>query len=52
MKTSKVTVLPYDTGWQSDFEKIKNEIENAIGDLIIDIEHVGSTSVQDISTLP
>ena len=52
MKTSKVTILPYDTGWQSDFEKIKNEIENAIGDLIIDIEHVGSTSVQGMSAKP
>lgn len=45
MKTKKVIVLPYDTAWASDFEKIKKEIENALDDLIIRTEHVGSTSV-------
>ena len=47
MRTRKVVVLPYDVAWQSAFEKIKGEIEEAIGDLIIGIEHVGSTSVED-----
>ena len=32
MKTAKVVVLPYDTAWKSDFEKIKNEIESVVGD--------------------
>ena len=45
MKTKKVTLLPYDVAWAYDFEKIKNEIEDALGDLIIRTEHVGSTSV-------
>jgi GrpB-like predicted nucleotidyltransferase (UPF0157 family) len=45
MRTNKVIVLPYDRAWKSDFEKIKAEIETALGDLIIAIEHVGSTSV-------
>ena len=52
MRTAKVTVLPYDEGWRSDFEKIKNELENAIGDMVIAIEHVGSTSVQGMSAKP
>ena len=52
MKTKKVVVLPYDTAWQSDFEKIKREIEDAIGDLIISIEHIGSTSVEGMSAKP
>ena len=34
------------------FEKIKSEIEKAIGDLIIGIEHVGSTSVEGMSAKP
>ena len=52
MRTRKVIVLPYDTAWQSAFEKIKCEIEEAIGDLIIGIEHIGSTSVEGMSAKP
>ena len=52
MRTRKIVVLPYDTAWQSAFEKIKGEIEEAIGDLIIGIEHVGSTSVEGMSAKP
>ena len=52
MRTRKVVVLPYDVAWQPAFEKIKGEIEEAIGDLIIGIEHVGSTSVEGLSAKP
>ena len=52
MKTRKVVVLPYDRAWKSAFEDIKAEIENALGDLIIGIEHVGSTSVEGMSAKP
>ncbi len=52
MKTKKVIVIPYDRAWKEYFRKIKEEIENAIGDLIIDIEHVGSTSVEGMSAKP
>ena len=34
------------------FEEIKSEIEAAIGDLIVGIEHVGSTSVEGLSAKP
>ncbi len=49
MRTIKVKVLPYDKNWKADFEKIKSEIENAIGKMIITVEHVGSTSVEGMS---
>ncbi|MBQ9777502.1 MAG: GrpB family protein, partial [Clostridia bacterium] len=52
MRTRKVVVLPYDVAWQSALKKIKGEIEEAIGDLIIGIEHVGSTSVEGMSAKP
>ncbi len=52
MRTTQVIVMPYDTKWKSDFENIKMEIESAIGDLIISIEHVGSTSVEGLSAKP
>ena len=52
MRTQKVIVLPYDRAWRSAFEEIKKEIESAIGDLIIGIEHIGSTSVEGMSAKP
>ena len=52
MRTAKVTVLPYDSAWKSAFEAIKKEIEGAAGDLILGVEHVGSTSVEGMSAKP
>ena len=52
MKTPKVNVVPYDAAWQDDFKKIKNEIEVVAGDLILDIQHVGSTSVIGLCAKP
>ena len=52
MKTQNVLVLPYDRAWKTNFEAIKAEIEAAVGDLILGIEHVGSTSVEGLSAKP
>ena len=52
MKTKKVIVLPYDAAWESAFEAIKAEIQTALGDLMLGIEHVGSTSVKGMSAKP
>lgn len=52
MKTKKVVVVPYDDAWENAFEEIKREIEAEIGDLILGIEHIGSTSVKGLSAKP
>ena len=52
MKTTKVTVLPYDDGWRGAFEKIKAEICEVAGELIMSVEHVGSTAVEGMSAKP
>ncbi len=52
MITKHVVVLPYDEKWKQDFLKIKAELANALGKLVIGIEHVGSTSVQGLSAKP
>ena len=52
MRTARVKVLPYDKSWKTAFEEISREIENALGDLIVGIEHVGSTSVEGLSAKP
>ena len=52
MRTKRVAVVPYDAAWEAAYEAIKREIEAAIGDLILGIEHVGSTAVQGLSAKP
>ncbi|MBR4889607.1 MAG: GrpB family protein [Clostridia bacterium] len=52
MKTKKVIVLPYDKAWKTAFEAIKAEIESALGELCLRVEHVGSTSVEGLSAKP
>ena len=52
MQTKKVTVLPYDRRWKVAFEAIRQELESALGELALRVEHVGSTSVEGLSAKP
>ena len=52
MQTKKVTVLPYDPAWKEQFEQIKAELLSAVGEYVIAVEHVGSTSVEGMSAKP
>ena len=52
MTTKHVVVLPYDEQWRQDFQTIKAELTNTLGQLTIGIEHVGSTSVEGMSAKP
>ena len=48
----RVIVVPYDEQWKADFEAIKQHLLPAIKDIIIGIEHIGSTSVEGLSAKP
>ena len=52
MRTKHVVVLPYDEKWKQNFMEIKNELAQALGELAISIEHVGSTSVEGLAAKP
>lgn len=52
MRTARVNVVPYDPEWRSDFEKIKRELDVALGNLALAVEHIGSTSVEGLSAKP
>ena len=52
MRSRKVIVMPYDSKWKDAFEAIKAEIKTVIGDQIIGIEHVDSTSVEGLAAKP
>ncbi|GKX68534.1 GrpB family protein [Inconstantimicrobium mannanitabidum] len=52
MRTKSVIVLPYDSNWRNEFEKIKLYLERALGNTILGIEHVGSTSIEGLAAKP
>ena len=52
MITRHVVVLPYDAGWERDFSEIRIELQAALGELALAIEHVGSTAVPGLSAKP
>ncbi|MBC6973370.1 GrpB family protein [Bacillus sp. Xin] len=51
-KTRVIEIKPYNPEWKTEFQKIKLMIESYIGDLILRIEHVGSTSVEGLAAKP
>ncbi len=52
MKTKSVIVVPYDSKWNDEFQKIKLYLEKALENSILAIEHVGSTSIEGLSAKP
>ena len=52
MIKKRVIVMPYNEEWKKAFSDIKKELDDALGDLALSIEHVGSTSVEGLSAKP
>ena len=52
MITKHVVVLPYNEAWKKDFEDIKAELMQVLEDLVLSVEHVGSTSVPGLAAKP
>ncbi len=52
MTTRNIVVVPYDNNWKLQFETIRAEIQDTLGELALSIEHVGSTSVECLSAKP
>lgn len=50
--TKVVEIVPYDEQWKVEFERIKEMLLNCIGDLVLSVEHIGSTSVEGLSAKP
>lgn len=47
-----LVVLPYDPNWKTEFERIRDFLLGHIGDLVLEIKHVGSTSVPGLCAKP
>jgi GrpB-like predicted nucleotidyltransferase (UPF0157 family) len=51
-KKDIIRVVPYDPEWKNEFLKIKAMIIDCVGDLIIIVDHVGSTSIEGLASKP
>ncbi|SHE15107.1 dephospho-CoA kinase/protein folding accessory domain-containing protein [Chlamydia abortus] len=49
---SSVVVVPYDPDWVQLFEKLREFVLPVVSDLIVTIEHAGSTSVPGLAAKP
>lgn len=52
MARKHVVVESYNPEWKLDFLKIKEELDIVLRNLVLSIEHVGSTSVEGLSAKP
>ncbi|MDX8345830.1 GrpB family protein [Rossellomorea sp. YZS02] len=52
MPSPRIEILQYDKRWAETFKIIKEVISNSLSGLIIDIEHVGSTSIVGLAAKP
>lgn len=48
----KVTIAPYTDEWKKAFEAERELLQRVIGDLVVGIEHVGSTSIPGLAAKP
>ncbi|HET9423139.1 MAG TPA: GrpB family protein [Nocardioides sp.] len=47
-----VEVVPPDPGWADDFRRVRAQVQDALGERVLSIEHVGSTSVPGLWAKP
>jgi GrpB-like predicted nucleotidyltransferase (UPF0157 family) len=49
---STIYLAPYDPAWPVLFTRLAKQIHEALGDAVLLLEHVGSTSVPGLSAKP
>lgn len=47
-----VRVVPYNPEWKNEFLKIKAMLDASVDDLIISIDHIGSTAIEGLAAKP
>ncbi len=48
----EVRLLPHNNDWINEFEALKPVLATILGDNVLDIQHVGSTSIKNINAKP
>ena len=44
-----VTILPYQSTWPDEFQRLGGVLRGSLGDLALRIDHIGSTSIPDLA---
>ncbi len=52
MNEDKIKLMEYDPAWAENFERLKSIYLESLGDLLIKVEHVGSTAVPGLCAKP
>lgn len=52
LKRGTVKLVPYEPIWTQEFKEEKKRLTTILGDLVVDIQHIGSTSIPGISAKP
>ncbi len=47
-----IDIVEYDPSWPATFERVAATIRDALGDRVLEMEHIGSTSVPGLSAKP
>ena len=47
-----ITIAPYDSRWPAEYERVRSELSDALGDRVVAVHHVGSTSVPGLDAKP
>jgi GrpB-like predicted nucleotidyltransferase (UPF0157 family) len=48
----EIQVVEYDERWPADFERLATRVRDALGDAVLELHHVGSTSVPGLPAKP
>lgn len=52
LQRKKMQLVPHDPTWHEEFTKESARIRNVLGDRILTLEHIGSTSIRGIHAKP
>jgi len=52
MSEEKIKLVDYDPAWAENFERLRSIYLESLGDLLIKVEHVGSTAVPELCAKP
>jgi GrpB-like predicted nucleotidyltransferase (UPF0157 family) len=47
-----IAVVEYDDRWPADFERVADRVSDALGDRVLELHHVGSTSIAGLPAKP
>jgi GrpB-like predicted nucleotidyltransferase (UPF0157 family) len=52
LRRGTVQIVPYDPAWAILFQAERSRLQQALGDLALDIQHIGSTAVTGLAAKP